>query len=52
MGLDLITVAEAARTLGRTESEVLQLLADGPLTRYQRGRTLLVDRTEVEGMST
>lgn len=50
MGLDLITFAEAARTLGRTKSEVLQLLADGLLTRYQRGRTVLVDRTDVEGL--
>ena len=48
-GLDLITVAEAAGLLGVTEAEVVQLTADGVLTRYQRGREVLVDRAEVEG---
>lgn len=51
MGPDLITVADAALVLVVTEREVLQLVTDGVLTQYRRGREILVDRTEVEGLS-
>lgn len=48
--MDLITVAEAAHLLGVTEADVLQFTAEGRLTRYQRGREVLVDRGEVEAL--
>ena len=49
VGLDLITVTEAARLLVVTDREVHQLMADGVSTQYRRGRETLLDRTEVEG---
>ena len=48
MGLDLITVAEAARLLTVTDNEVFQLVTEGALTQYRRGREILLDRAEVE----
>jgi excisionase family DNA binding protein len=47
---DVATVRrrEAAILLGVTQAQAVQLMADGTLTRCQRGREVLVDRTEVE----
>lgn len=50
MGPELITIAHAARLLGVTEADVLQFTVEGRLTRYQRGREVLVDRGEVEAL--
>ncbi len=48
MVLDLITVPEAATLLGVVEKKVRQLIADGTLTSYLRGRLQLVDRFEAQ----
>lgn len=50
MGVDLISVADAAALLGVTAQGVHQRIADGVLTEYRKGRTVLVDRAELEAI--
>lgn len=43
-----ITTSEAAEVLGVSNIRVRQFVAEGRLTRYMVGRTILLDRDEVK----